>query len=878
MKSMILPRSLKISTAVIICLNVLVFSYLGMSISKMSEETIENIGTTYMSGMNEQVSLHFETIIDLRLTMAESIAHIAADAENSGYGSKEEIEYGARARHFLCAALYSSDGKMEMIYGDPVELNHPEPFLDSLKNGERKVASAVDSAGDGVIMFGVPCAYPMSDGSASLAIVVGLSSKYMGEVLFLDSDDSLAYSYVIRKDGSYVVRGQSGQNESYFDRFYSIFDGQKEEADSYIEQMTAAMNANEDYSAILKSGESRRHLYCTDLPYCEWYLVTVLPFDGLDHAISGMGSHWLIMVYAASFAVIAMLLYIFFQYLRVFRNQVSELRRMNTEMDAARQAAEKAQREAEHANAAKQEFLSSMSHDIRTPMNAIIGMTSIAIANADNQEQVQEYLRKIELSSKHLLGLINDVLDISKIESGKMAMHIGPVSLREVMDSIVNIMQPQVKAKNQQFNADAYEILSENVCCDSVRLNQVLINLLGNAVKFTPDDGTVRVSVYQEALPGDTACVRTHFTVSDTGIGMSKEYQEKIFDSFSREDNTRVQKTEGSGLGMAITKYIVDAMGGTISVRSEQGKGSEFHVVLDLAKAKEQEADQTLPAWNMLVVDADERLCSNVVQALNSIGIRSEWCLSVERAMEMIDERRHRNDGYQIMLLGWELPGMNGIEAARKIRTHYGEDSPALLLAACDWSGMEEEAKEAGISGFISRPVFRSALFDALKAFAGMSGEETAEDSNAVDSELKGKHILLAEDNELNWEVARELLSVLEMELDWVENGQLCASKFEESPVGYYDAILMDVRMPVMDGYEATGVIRGMDREDAQIPIIAMTADAFSEDIQKCLECGMNDHLAKPIDIQVVVQKLKKYVKPTTHGTVDANSSPELLP
>ncbi len=731
MKSKALPRSLKIGIVVILCLTVIVFSLLGASIHTMSESTIEEIGTAYMAGMNEQVSLHFETIIELRLTMAESIAGIAAGDGASGYGTREDIEYGARARHFLCAALYGPDGGSEMIFGDPVELNHPEPFLESLRNGERKAASATGSDGGGVILFGVPCEYPMSGGGGSLALVVGLSTKYMGEVLFLDSDQSLSYSFVIRKDGSYVVGNEGDAHENYFDRLTNIFAGQDMEADACIEQLQAAMNAGEDYSTIVKNGGSRRHIYCTNLPYCEWYLVTVLPFERLDNAISGMGSRWLIIVYAASFAVIAMLLYIFFRYLKLFRNQVSELTRINAEMDASRKAAEQARKEAEQANAAKQEFLSSMSHDIRTPMNAIIGMTSLALDNTDDPKRVRDYLGKIALSSKHLLGLINDVLDISKIESGKMTLNVEPVSLREAMDSIVNIMQPQVTAKNQQFKAAAQEILSENVRCDGVRLNQVLINLLGNAVKFTPEKGAVQLTVYQEALPEDASRVRTHFLVSDTGIGMSKEYQKVIFESFSREDNTRVRKTEGSGLGMAITKCIVDAMGGTISVRSEQGRGSEFHVVLDLEKA-------ATPAASEAADGAAERV-NDVV--------------------------------------------------------------------------------------------------------------------------LKGRRILLAEDNELNWEVARELLSILELELDWAENGEICVEKFRNSPAGHYDAIIMDVRMPVMDGYEATAAIRRLEREDADIPIIAMTADAFSEDIQRCLERGMNDHLAKPIDIQAVTFKLKKYLK-----------------
>ena len=729
MKDKALPKSLKVGIVVMIGLTVFVFSLLGASIHSMSETTIEEIGTAYMAGMNEQVSLHFETIIELRLTMAESIAHIAAGDGASAYGTREEIEYGARARHFLCAALYSPEGGLEMIFGDPVKLNHPESFLESLQKGERKAASAVDSGGDGVILFAVPCAYPMSGGGDSLAIVVGLSAEYMGEVLFLDSDQSLSYSFVIRKDGSYVVGNQGDTHENYFDRLADLFDGQDLDGDDCVEKLEAAMHAGEDYSSVVRDGGSRRHIYCTNLPYCDWYLVTVLPFEGLDDAISGMGNRWLTLVYAASCAVIAMLLYLFFRYLKLFRGQVSELKRVNGEMDAARRSAEEARREAEQANRAKQEFLSSMSHDIRTPMNAIVGMTSLALDNTDSPEQVRDYLGKIALSSKHLLGLINDVLDISKIESGKMLLNLETVPLQEAVDSIVNSRQPQAAAKNQRFRVTLREILSENVRCDGVRLNQVLLNLLGNSVKFTPEQGAVELTVYQEALPEDASRVRTHFLVRDTGIGMSKEYQQVIFESFSREDNTRVRKTEGSGLGMAITKYIVDAMGGTISVHSEQGRGSEFHVVFDLERAA----------------------------------------------------------------------------------------APA--------------------------------------AQAADGGERTG----GVD--LKGKRILLAEDNELNWGVARELLSILELELDWAENGEICAEKFRKSPVGYYDAILMDVRMPVMDGYEATAAIRGLERGDAAVPIIAMTADAFSEDIQRCLACGMNDHLAKPIDIETVARKLKKHLK-----------------
>ena len=814
-----------------------------------------------MAGLNEQVALHFETIIDLRLTMLDAIADVATDKSGSDYDSKKDIEYNARARGFISLFLYSADGKMETIYGDPVEIKNPELFLNSLENGERKVASSADDFGNGVVLFGVPCKYPMSDGNKSIAIVAGLSSEYMSKVLFLDTVTPLIQSYVIRRDGSYVIRDYGGENETYFNELYNIFDGQNLDVEQYINELTSAMDANEDYSVILEYGKERRHLYCASLPDCEWYLVTVLPFDSLDRAISDLSSRWLVMVYIVCFAVIAMLVFTFIQYLNIFRKQMAELKRLNMEMTMAQKAAEKARREAENANAAKREFLSNMSHDIRTPMNAIIGMTTIAIANPYNREQVQECLRKIALSGKHLLGLINDVLDMSKIESGKMTLSIAQVSLREVMENIVNIVQPQVKAKKQHFNISIHEIIVEEVRCDNVRLNQILINLLGNAVKFTPDNGSIQVSLYQEALPDDDSLIRTHFIVKDTGIGMSKEYQEKIFESFSREDNTRVHKTEGSGLGMAITKYIVDAMGGTIAVQSEPGAGSEFHVILDFPKAEVEEIDMILPNWNMLVVDDDEDLCISAVHSLKSIGINPEWCLNAERAIEMIEEHHQRNDDYQVILLDWKLPGMNGIEAAREIRSKYKKDIPILLITAYDWSEIEEEARQAGVSGFISKPLFKSTLYYGLKTFNDTPDEQTAETETNNDTGLKGKHILLAEDNELNWEVAKELLSALEMELDWAENGKICVEKFEKAPLGYYDAILMDIRMPVMDGYHATMSIRDMEREDADIPIIAMTADAFAEDVQRCLDCGMNDHLAKPIDIQEVCFKLKKYLK-----------------
>lgn len=521
---------------------------------------------------------------------------------------------------------------------------------------------------------------------------------------------------------------------------------------------------------------------------------------------------------------------------------------------------EELREEAVHANKAKSQFLSNMSHDIWNPMNAIAGMTAIAMANIDNTQQVQNCLKKISQSSKHLLGLINDVLDMSKIESGKMTLNMDQVSLKEVMDRIVNIVQPQVKAKNQQFDVFIRDIYTETVCCDSVRLNQILLNLLSNAVKFTPEGGSIQIALFEEMSSRRDDYVRIHIQVKDTGIGMSDAFRKKIFESFTREDSTRVRKTEGTGLGMAITKYIVDAMDGTIEVQSELGKGTEFNVILDLEKAEVQEVDMVLPEWNMLVVDDGEQLCQSTVSSLNSIGVKADWTLDGETAIEMADERHRKHDDYHVILLDWKLPGMDGIDTAREIRHKLGEEIPIILISAYDWSEIEDDARAAGVSGFISKPLFKSTLFHGLKQYADSSGQisELHEEEN---TNLIGKRILLAEDNDLNWEIAEILLGDLGLQTQRAENGRIYVEKFEQSPIGLYDAILMDLRMPMMTGYEASKAIRALKRSDNDIPIIAMTADAFSGDIKRCLECGMNAHIAKPIDVLEVVRILEKYIK-----------------
>ena len=851
-------RFLTVSLIGVALLCVCVFSFLAVHMSAQSAQTINEVGTLYMSSMSRQTSIHFDSIITLRMDQLDAlVGTIPAEKIHTDQDARDELIKDGRSRDFDYMAFLKTDGTFEMLYGSELTVSNSDPFLDSLREGENKVTVGLNAEGEKVVLLGVPSSHSSSEEYPCAGLVAGLPVSYISEHLSLDENNDQVYSFIIRRDGSFVLRTADAYGNSYFERARAIYDNVSGMTpDQYIEALGGAMDRKENYTTevVVKGGE-RYHLYCTSLPYSEWYLITFMPYGSVDAIVNGFSQEWGTLTVLCGVIVLTALLLVFFKYLGLTRQQLREV-------ENARAAAEEAQKEAEHANRAKSEFLSNMSHDIRTPMNAIVGMTAIATANVDDTEQVRHCLKKITLSSKHLLGLINDVLDMSKIESGKMTLNMDQVSLREVVDGIVSICQPQVRAKRQQFDVSIHDISTENVLCDSVRLNQVMINLLSNAVKFTPEEGEIHLALYEERSPKGEDYVRIHIRVKDNGIGMSEEFQKHLFDSFAREDSARVHRTEGTGLGMAITKFIVvDAMGGAIDVDSRQGRGTEFNVTLDMEKAKVMEEDMVLPNWDMLVVDDDRQLCESTARALTSIGVNAEWTLDGESALEMVMKRHQRGDDYEIILLDWKLPDIDGITTAKRIREELGDDVPILLISAYDWGEIEHDAKAAGITGFISKPLFRSTLFNSLRQFADLPKEETVEQPQEGRRDLTGKRVLLAEDNELNWEIASELLSAEGLELEWAENGEICVSKFQQSPVGLYDAILMDIRMPVMGGYEATQVIRTLERPDRDLPIIAMTADAFAEDVRRSLECGMNAHVAKPIDVQEVMRLLEKYIK-----------------
>lgn len=518
---------------------------------------------------------------------------------------------------------------------------------------------------------------------------------------------------------------------------------------------------------------------------------------------------------------------------------------------------------ADEANRAKSDFLSRMSHDIRTPMNAIMGMTAVAVMHIDDREHLMDCLNKITLSSRHLLALINDVLDMSKIESGRVTLSEEEFDMPKTVESLLAIIHPQIQAKNQELKVNVVNITHEGVIGDPLRLQQVFVNIMGNAVKFTPEGGTICFSISEKPshIQG-SGCYE--FVFEDNGIGMKKEFIDKIFEPFSRADNASSQNIEGTGLGMPISRNIVRMMNGDIQVESKLGVGSRFTVRVYLKLQNvEKESVEYLQKLRVLVADDEQDACENACEMLNSIGMYADGVNSGDEAIEKLQNAYENAEEYSVVVLDWKMPGKCGIETAREIRKKLGKDVPIIILSAYDWSTIEQEAREAGVDAFIAKPLFKSRLLYVLKSIIGQQEEEETSDMNELEqSDYSGKRVLVVEDNDINIEIAEELLTYIGIEVEKARDGQQAVDILLDRPENYYDLIFMDIQMPVKNGYEAAREIRQSDREDLKtIPIVAMSADAFSDDIQKCMRVGMNAHVAKPIELPKLLAALEEWIK-----------------
>ncbi len=635
---------------------------------------------------------------------------------------------------------------------------------------------------------------------------------------------------MIDANGDYILKGDSFKNASFFEFYKSYNTTDPESSNKLFDRITSSTGS----FSMINSHEQECILAFTPVSVTAgWTLLGLVQAKDLNVDTE----NWLLIgVVSAGLLILFLcdLLYILY---------------FNKRLQIAA-------REAESASKAKTDFLSTMSHDIRTPMNAIIGLTTIAEKNLGDVESTGESLRKISLASNHLLTLINDILDISKVESGKLKLSPLTFSIVETVENLVTVSQPMIKEKNIEFSFHVNQMEKEYLYTDQLRLNQIYINILSNAIKYTEPGGRVSVDLLQEESdrPG---CIRLTYVVADTGIGMSPEFMANMYQPFSRQIDSRVNSIQGTGLGLAITKQMVELLDGTIECQSEQGKGTTFTVVLDIPEADRQRDDMQLDAVDVLIVDDDETMLQITVDTLESLGASAEQAPSGLEALGMIEHRHLSGKDYNVILIDWKMPEIDGLEMIRRIRSEIDADVPILLMSAYDWSDIEDKAKAAGANSFVSKPLFRSTLYDKINDLIGKESSSVEPEDDY--SDLQGLHILVAEDNDINWEIISAILAMYGITTDRAENGRVCVDMMRSAAEGSYELIFMDIQMPEMNGLDATRAIRKLENSwAAAIPIVAMTADAFSENVTECLDAGMNGHIAKPIDIKLVIKEIRR--------------------
>ena len=634
---------------------------------------------------------------------------------------------------------------------------------------------------------------------------------------------------IIDAEGNYIIKGRSFKNFSFFEFYKSYNSGNSAQYQQIFDQVIRETGHIEM--------QDSRHQDCiiahTQIVSTgDWVLLAYIPkaelkTSSVDWLLIGFVSAGLLLLFAFDFA-----------YMQMFNRK---LKGMAVKAEAA--------------NRAKTEFLSTMSHDIRTPMNAIIGLTTLAEKRLDDPETVGQNLRKIRQSSNHLLTLINDILDISKVESGKLTLSPVTFSIVETVENLVNLSQPMVKEKNIDFSFRINRMEKEYLYADQLRLNQIYINILSNAIKYTEPGGKVCVDL-REMPSSKDGCIRLSYVVSDTGIGMTPEFMQKMYQPFSRQTDSRVNSIQGTGLGLAITKQMVELMNGTIECQSEVGKGTTFTIALDIPVADRQIEEMKLDPMDVLIVDDDEVLIETATDTLTSLGVRAETASGGMQALELLRHQEENGKKYRVVIVDWKMPDMNGVETVRRIRSEIAENVPILMISAYDWSDIEDQAREAGVNGFISKPLFRSKLYSKINEMLGVEKRSVEPEDDY--SDIAGLNILIAEDNDVNWEIISAMLGMFGITAQRAKNGRICVDIMREAAENQYALIFMDVQMPEMNGLDATRNIRKLDTWASRIPIIAMTADAFSENVAECLEAGMNGHIAKPVDIKLVIKEIRR--------------------
>ena len=652
-----------------------------------------------------------------------------------------------------------------------------------------------------------------------------LASKWV----FPSEKYSHAQISIIDKEGNYIIKGKSFKNSNFFEFYKSYNHINKDD----LENLNSDIHETGMFTMQNSKAEKCLIVHVPVNTSFDWTLLTYSPMEDITRS----NIDWLLVI-GVSICLIILLSF-----------DLIVIMMFNRTLATAAQ-------EADYANKAKTDFLSTMSHDIRTPMNAIIGLTTIAENNVKDPQAVSDNLRKIKLASNHLLTLINDILDISKVERGNISLSPVTFSIVDSAENLVNISQPMVRQKNIDFRFRSKNIKHEYLFADQLRINQIFINILSNALKYTPENKQVYVDL-TEYPSFKQGCIKLEYKVADTGIGMPQSFMEVMYEPFIRQTDSRINSIQGTGLGLAITKKMVDIMGGKIYCESVEGKGTTFTVTLDIVVSSKAEAEQKLPPLEILVIDDDEVLLETACDTLMALGTNPEIAESSDTALTKLLAKKQEGKSYNVIILDWKMPGINGLELTKKIREIAGNDISILLVSAYDWTQIEEDAKKAGVNGFISKPLFRSSLFKKISEVLGLQESSAAQEEN--NSDLADMNILVVEDMDVNWEVISTLLEMYGIKSQRAENGKIAVDMLRNIQPTDFDVVFMDIQMPVMNGLDATREIRKLANPFAAgIPIIAMTADAFSENVAECLKAGMNGHIAKPIDINNVLKELKK--------------------